>query len=458
MTDPCRSGQSPGAPWLAAMQHSPPPPPPLHGPAVALDRASVRALDLPGGARSPDEGGRSPEEDGQSRDGARGRALAGEVRQVPPHGPDLRLIVDDLDSIVWELELHTMRFTMVSKQAERILGYPIERWLTEAGFWQEHLHPDDRATAMEYCAEETRKCRGHELEYRMIGADGRVVWLRDIVSVIAEAGQPIWLRGVMVDVTRQKLAEQERDCLLEQTREALRLREEFLAVAAHELRTPVNVLGLLLESLLLSQRRGDLELPSRYGRKVEQAGAQVGRLARLVATMLDVSTLPADALRLRRELFDLRDAARSSISLLAADSAAAGVEVRLADGPPVTGCWDRYRVEQLAVSLLSNAVKYGQGKPVDVEVFLDDRDAALVVRDRGIGIAAEDLERIFHRFERAVSLRSYGGLGLGLYVARRIARAHGGSIDVTSELGAGAAFVVRLPRSPTAGGGDGGHR
>src|SRR5207237_650146 len=103
------------------------------------------------------------------------------------------------------------------------------------------------------------------------------------------------------------------------------------------------------------------------------------------------------------------------------------------------------RIEQVLTNLISNALKYGDGKPVTIEVRAEGRAAQIVVRDRGIGISPENLGRIFGRFERAVSARNYGGLGLGLYITRQIVEAHGGSIGVESEQGQGSAFFVELP-------------
>jgi two-component system, cell cycle sensor histidine kinase and response regulator CckA len=117
-------------------------------------------------------------------------------------------LVNSIDGIVWEADARTFRFAFVSQQAERLLGYPVERWLTEPTFWPDHLHPEDRAWAVEFCVRATQEKRAHELEYRIMAADGRTVWLRDIVTVVVEHKQAVTLRGVMVDITQRKLAEE----------------------------------------------------------------------------------------------------------------------------------------------------------------------------------------------------------------------------------------------------------
>ncbi|MDZ4796094.1 MAG: PAS domain S-box protein [Bacteroidota bacterium] len=118
-------------------------------------------------------------------------------------------LVNTIDGIVWEADAKNFHFSFVSKQAERLLGYPAERWVNEPSFWADHIHPEDRNWAVEYCARSTQKKKAHEFEYRMIAADGRIVWLRDIISVIVEDDKPVRLRGIMVDITEQKKSEED---------------------------------------------------------------------------------------------------------------------------------------------------------------------------------------------------------------------------------------------------------
>lgn len=117
-------------------------------------------------------------------------------------------MVNTVEGIVWEADAETFKFTFVNKQAERILGYPVERWLQEPTFWKDHLHPEDRDWAVQFCANATADKRDHDFEYRMIAADGRTVWLRDLVTVVVEGDRPARVRGVMVDVTERKRAEE----------------------------------------------------------------------------------------------------------------------------------------------------------------------------------------------------------------------------------------------------------
>jgi PAS domain S-box-containing protein len=119
-------------------------------------------------------------------------------------------LIGSIDGIVWEADATTFRFTFVSPQAERVLGYPVAEWLDQPSFWRDHIHPDDTGWAVAYCVSATQEMRDHDFEYRMVAADGRVVWLRDIVSVVVEQGVVTKLRGVMIDVTGSKRAEEAR--------------------------------------------------------------------------------------------------------------------------------------------------------------------------------------------------------------------------------------------------------
>jgi signal transduction histidine kinase len=243
----------------------------------------------------------------------------------------------------------------------------------------------------------------------------------------------------------------ERLRLLKQLEEAVGARDALISIASHELRTPLAALQLHLDLMtraLLKQPQEE-SAPERIMAKLGTFERQIGRLSTLIDHLLDVSRLTAGRLELALEEVDLaavvRDVADRFDDVL--NRADCAVTVRAPDA--VVGCWDKLRVEQIITNLLSNAAKYGSGRPIDIEVSGDGETARLVVRDHGIGIPVEAQARIFERFERLLTGREAPGFGLGLWIVRQVVEGMQGHIQVTSEVGAGATFIVELPRRPS---------
>lgn len=254
-------------------------------------------------------------------------------------------------------------------------------------------------------------------------------------------------RGLAEDLAIRAALAVDNARLYLRTQEAVRARDEFLSIASHELRTPITSLQLAAQGLLRLSRTDSLSKvpPEFLISSLETAVRQSGRMAQLIDRLLDVSRIQAGRLELQLEDVDLAAVVREMATQTAPEAARAGCLVTLKAEAPVVGRWDRPRLEQVVANLLSNAFKYGAGKPVQIEVVGAATFATLSVVDQGIGIPVERQGRIFERFERAVSARHYSGLGLGLYIVRRVLEALGGSIRVQSAPGAGSTFTVELP-------------
>jgi signal transduction histidine kinase len=233
--------------------------------------------------------------------------------------------------------------------------------------------------------------------------------------------------------------------LLDEALDAVRVREDFLTVAAHELRTPLTSAVLQTQSLLRTIRRGLLSAESAIA-SLEASERQLRRLATLIDGLLDASRASMNRFVCNREEVDLAAIVRGAVAYMEAELHRAGCSVHVSAPPEVKGGrFDASRMEQVVTNLLSNALKFGAGHPIEVTLTTGGGHAELCVEDHGIGISEEDQARIFHRFERAVSTRHFGGLGLGLYVSAQIVRAHGGTIGVESKPGHGARFTIVLP-------------
>jgi PAS domain S-box-containing protein len=233
--------------------------------------------------------------------------------------------------------------------------------------------------------------------------------------------------------------------LYREAQQAVRVRDEFLSIASHELRTPLTPLRLQLGDLLERARSMANQPTEKLTARLESASRQVDRMSRLVSNLLDVSRIAAGRVVLERELVDLVALVAEVLDRSEPEVQRAGYRVDFEGEGPLVGPWDRMRIDQVITNLLSNALKYGEGKPIEISARQKDGAAVLTVRDHGIGVAPEQIERIFGRFERAVSGRSYGGLGLGLYIVRQFVEAHGGSVKLESRVGEGSTFTVELP-------------
>jgi signal transduction histidine kinase len=233
--------------------------------------------------------------------------------------------------------------------------------------------------------------------------------------------------------------------LAEELRRVEAARDELLENAAHELRTPLTPLRLQVDGLARAMERG--EGPERLAHAVERLDENLGRLEQLVEGLERLPPATARAARTNDgPAVDLAAVARDVLARLAPALRESGSELALHAEAPVVGRWDRRRLDEVVGHLLSNAIRFGSGRPIEVRVEEEQGRARFSVRDGGIGVAAADRERIFRRFERAVSSREYGGLGLGLWQARRIVEAHGGLLHLESEPGRGSTFTVLLPR------------
>jgi PAS domain S-box-containing protein len=260
-----------------------------------------------------------------------------------------------------------------------------------------------------------------------------------------------------LDITERKRVEDERARLVRELRQAVRVRDDFLSIAAHELKTPLTPLRIQTESILRAIRKGEregIEL-TQLVRRLEMIQRSVVRMERLIENLLDVSRVTRGRLELEFEELDLVAAARGVAERMGEEFERAGCTLSVQGDTQVVGRWDRLRIEQIVENLLSNAIKYGAGKPIELLVEAGGPTpyslAKISVRDHGIGIAKEEQAKIFGKFERVAPMRHFGGLGLGLWIVQQIVQAHGGEIEVASEPGEGSTFTVTLPLTLEAG-------
>ena len=357
-----------------------------------------------------------------------------------------RQLVESVQAIVWRADAHTFQFSFVSKEAEALLGYPLERWTSEPTFWPDHVHPDDRAWAVAYCQRATAEKRPHEFEYRMLAADGRVVWLRDMVRVVVEESRPKELIGVMVDITERKSLEQ-------QLRQAQKMEAvgRLAGGVAHDFN---NIMTAILGySHLLRDQLGPDDARRQDVEEIRMATERAVSLTRQLLAFSRKQMLRPVVLDLNAELTSMDKMLRRLI----------GEDIELVAAlPPTLGRVkaDPSQIEQVIMNLAVNArdAMPGGGKLTletsDVELAQPhSREGVtvpagayvqLVVRDTGIGM---DATTRAHLFEPFFTTKEVGkGTGLGLATVYGIVKQSGGYVWADSEPGQGTTFKIYLPQ------------
>ncbi|MEJ8862461.1 hybrid sensor histidine kinase/response regulator [Pseudomonas jessenii] len=303
---------------------------------------------------------------------------------------------------------------------------------------------------------------GRELNYAFKGYEsGAVDFLYKPLDLQAVKSKV----NVFVDLYRQSKAMKEQVLALEQSRreqetllkrlqstqleleQAVRMRDDFMSIVAHEVRTPLN--GLILETQLrkmhLARDNSAAFTLDKMHAMVDRDERQIKSLIRLIEDMLDVSRIRTGKLSIRPKRFDLSTLVRELLYNFSQQIDAAEASVSLDATQPVIGNWDEFRIEQVISNLLTNALRYGAKSPISVKVYSEGGQALVDVQDRGIGISVENQKRIFQQFERVSARHAVAGLGLGLFISEQIVAAHGGTITVQSRIGEGALFRVCLP-------------
>ena len=303
---------------------------------------------------------------------------------------------------------------------------------------------------------------GRELNYAFKGYEsGAVDFLHKPLDIHAVKSKV----NVFVELYRQRKAmkqlvealeqsRREQEALLKQLQstqlelqQAVRMRDDFMSIVAHEVRTPLN--GLILETQLrkmhLARDNAAAFTLDKMHAMVDRDERQIKSLIRLIEDMLDVSRIRTGKLSIRPTRFDLSALVRNLLQNFAPQIDAAECTVSLDAEQPVVGNWDEFRIEQVISNLLTNALRYGAKSPISVKVYSEQNQARVEVRDAGIGIGEENQKRIFQQFERVTAKHAVAGLGLGLFISEQIVTAHGGTITVDSRIGEGALFRVCLP-------------
>jgi PAS domain S-box-containing protein len=374
------------------------------------------------------------------------RTLISIVRDITARKQAEALIQGEQEQFRWLAEAVPQLVWTADRDGRFI--YMNTRWREYTGqrpgeeSWLDAIHPEDRELSVAAWSTAIADTDVFEVEHRLRRADGDYRWFLRRAYRLSDAGGRGWSWfGTCTDIDDLKTSQ---DVL----RRADRLKEDFLAMASHEFRTPLGALRMQTELLRRRLRGADVR-DDRIERQLHLMDAQVSKIDKLLGVLLDVSRINAGRFTLDLAEVDLAEVAREVVDRLSPEAEAAETALRI-DAESARGTWDRTRLDQVLTNLVGNAIKYGNQQPVSVRVRALDGAGQVAVRDSGIGIPPEQQLRLFERFERAENARAFSGLGLGLWIARRIVEAHGGQITVESLAGLGSTFTVSLPASPPA--------
>jgi c-di-GMP phosphodiesterase len=379
-----------------------------------------------------------------------GETLAQENAEIDRSREQLRTILDATTAIIY-LKDAAGRYLFVNRRFQEVYRLARDEVV---GRRDEDVLPSGVTRTLQSEDAGVLAARApRELEQEVLARDGPRTYLSLKFPLLDAKGDPYGLCCVATDITERKRTE----AALLQAREAasrerqlkrtLEARDQFLTVASHELKTPLTSLALQVGSLRRLARSDPKALVSdvKVQARCDTILKQVERLTVLMDALLDVGKITSGRLELTRERLDLGDLVRRVLAASEDAIRRSGSEVVLHAAERIVGTWDRPSLEIAVTHLVTNAAKFGAGRPIEIEVSAAGDRATLTVRDHGMGIPREDQERIFERFERAVSERHFGGFGVGLWVARQAVEAHGGAVRLSSREGFGAEFTLELP-------------
>lgn len=342
----------------------------------------------------------------------------------------------------WDIDLLT-NTVQCSQEMLDLWEVKAEEFNGQRSLLQKKVHPDD-VEKMRLAIDRAIKNRCiYELEYRIILKNENLRWVksRGRCTYSPQSDEPVRFSGVVFDITETK----DKEIALEA---ALRERERFLTVASHELKTPVTCLQLqlqVMESVLKEQQKGVLS-SERLESGLKKQKEQISRLARIIDNIFHQSEVSDGSFYLRKESFDLIPMLSEVTERFKVSKSLAPDEISLVKRKDsIKGTWDRSRLEQVIINLLSNAHKYGNQRPIIIEVGEESDQAFIKLRDEGQGIKPEEHQKIFEKFGHSSINNEMTGLGLGLFLSKNIVLSHGGKILLNSEPGKGSEFTVILP-------------
>ena len=357
-----------------------------------------------------------------------------------------RRLAESTNVVPWAADLSTQKFTYIGPQIAKMSGYPVDSWCA-SGFWVTHVHPEDRHRTFVDGFKGLQDGEYAVLEYRIRSAEGRIIHIRNMLTVSSRKDGTNIAQGYMLDITEMKTAQVKLDDARRQAEEANRTKSEFLANMSHELRTPLNaVIGFA--EVMKDELFGPMG--DRYKDYAESVHSSGKHLLDLINDVLDLSKIEAGKIELIEEETDLGSILSKCRTVLHERASSAGLHIRLEIPAPLPNVIvDSRRVKQVILNLMSNSIKFTMpGGRITLRGELKaPKGLVITVADTGIGMTKDELEIAFEQFGQIDNelSRNHSGTGLGLPITRSLIELHGGELQVESRKGVGTSAHVWLP-------------
>ncbi len=369
---------------------------------------------------------------------------------------ELESIMSSISDYVWSAFINvdgSIKYRYYSSPVEKITGRPASFYKEGPDRWLSTVYHDDLELVHNAISKLKSGESKHEVaDYRILHSDGRTLWIRDSVNAFHLQDGRIRLDGVSSDITDQKFVEEHTQKELDQQNQlragaekALQERDLFISIASHELKNPLTSLQLRIDLLNRSLDHEDLSKPLKA--QLQGCKKSVDKFKQLINELLDISKIKAGGFLLTPHQFNLSELLNELIGQYCIDFERKGCQIISNIEDPVVGNWDKIKIGQVLTNLLSNALKYSEAKPIEINLRKNGNQVVFEIKDQGIGMSEENIKNLFQPYTRFVDEASVTGLGLGLYISKQIVEAHGGKIIVQSELGIGSTFKVEMPAS-----------
>lgn len=348
-------------------------------------------------------------------------------------------LINTVDGIVWECNAKTLEFTFISKKVEAILGYTSEEWINTPDFWVNHIYPGDKDSTLNYCAEQTAQKLNHDFEYRMVAKDGSIVWLRDIVNVIVENGEAKNLRGIMIDVTKNKEIEKDLNNSFHLVSEQNKRLLNFSYIVSHNLRSHTSNISSIVDLIDSSESEEEKEEMIQLLKSVSDS---------LNETMLNLNEIVniQTNLGLVTEKLNLKQYLDNTLTILSDQIDLKGINVISSIKNDIEVNYNPAYLESVLYNLISNAIRYSHHErhpTIHIDSYFENKKTVLKVSDNGIGIDLnKNGHKIFGMYKKFSTHKD--SKGIGLFITKNQIDAMGGSITVESEPNLGTTFKVYI--------------